>query len=180
MYVRVKVSMQCCGSALVSLRILILRHKIFLSGKKLAIPTSLIRLHYDHGYTDSRYLVWCKTLWYRQVHIYPKDVFSFFINADPNLNPNPLIQKAKPCRSGSWSNFKFTKVELLNVKYLLILVKFNAPGSDSAFPIRIRFRGQPNQCGSQNRQQFRTYRKVLRQSTQKKRFSWRPPMIQFN
>ncbi len=98
--------------------------------------------------------------------------FAFYINADPNLNPDPLIQEAKPCRSGSWSNFKVTKVELLNVKYLLILVKFHAPGSESKLPIRIRIQDSqsmrihadqdPQHCTVPIYVQFLTYRKVLR------------------
>ncbi len=42
---------------------------------------------------------------------------AFYLHADPNPNPDPLIQEVKPCGSGSWFNYKVTKVEFLHEKY---------------------------------------------------------------
>jgi hypothetical protein len=94
---------------------------------------------------------------------------AFYHNADPDSDSQ---SNAVPCGSGSWSEFAVTKSWFFlfiwkighkayhtlvgklfwktgNQDYLYILVKFLAPGSGSAFPIRYGSRsGEPNQCGS--------------------------------
>ncbi len=68
---------------------------------------------------------------------------SFFLSPlDPDLRSQT---NANPCGSGSWSDFKVTKSRIFTRKTYF---NFHAPGSGSAFQIRIRIPIQDSQINA--------------------------------